>query len=150
MTKEEDVTTVVAAAAGVVVTPGVRVACTVLYTMGAGVAAGFWSPPTHPAAIIAAISKRIKRRFRMFFHFPGLAINFLVPGPGGDAGPDPFNVSRAETQSDFILVCGPDTRVLYVNPALAGAMGYAAETMAGTPLLPCTKSSPAGDSGLGA
>jgi PAS domain S-box-containing protein len=58
-----------------------------------------------------------------------------VPGPGGDA-PDPFDVSRAETQSDYIVVCGPDHTVLYTNPAFARAMGYAAETMAGTPLLP--------------
>jgi PAS domain S-box-containing protein len=58
-----------------------------------------------------------------------------VPGPGGDTGPDPFEVSRAEAQSDFIVVFGPDTKVLYANPAFAGAMGYAAETMAGTPLL---------------
>ena len=59
-----------------------------------------------------------------------------VPGPGGDAAPDPFDVSRAEAQSDFIVVCGPDHRVLYANPAFARAMGYAAETMAGMPLLP--------------
>ncbi|MDD1680317.1 MAG: HAMP domain-containing histidine kinase [Methanoregula sp.] len=59
-----------------------------------------------------------------------------VHGPGGAAVPDPFDVSRAETQSDFIVVCGPDHTVLYANPAFARAMGYAAETMAGTPLLP--------------
>lgn len=58
-----------------------------------------------------------------------------VPGPGGDAAPDTFDLGRAEAQSDFIVVTGPDTRVLYANPAFAGAMGYAAETMAGTPLL---------------
>jgi PAS domain S-box-containing protein len=58
-----------------------------------------------------------------------------LPGPGGDAAPDTFDLSRAEAQSDFIVVTGPDTRVLYANPAFAGAMGYAAETMAGTPLL---------------
>lgn len=62
--------------------------------------------------------------------------NKRVPGPVGDAGPERFEVIRAETQADFILVCGPDHRVLYVNPSLAGAMGYARETMAGTPLLP--------------
>ena len=59
-----------------------------------------------------------------------------VPGPGAGAGPDAFDVSRAETQSDFIIVYGPDKKILYVNPALAGAMGYAAERMTGTPLLP--------------
>jgi hypothetical protein len=72
----------------------------------------------------------------MFFHFPGLAINFLVPGPGGDAGPYPFNVSRAETQSDFILVCGPDTRVLSVNPALAGQWGTQQKRW---PARPCSR-----------
>jgi PAS domain S-box-containing protein len=59
-----------------------------------------------------------------------------VSGPGTDAGPDDFDISRAEAQSDFIIVYGPDEKILYVNPALAGAMGYAAETMAKTPLLP--------------
>jgi len=58
-----------------------------------------------------------------------------LPGPGGDTAPDTFDLGRAEAQSDFIVVTGPDTRVLYANPAFAGAMGYAAETMAGTPLL---------------
>jgi PAS domain S-box-containing protein len=58
-----------------------------------------------------------------------------VPGPGADVSPDAFDVSRAETQSDFIVVYGPDKKILWVNPALAGAMGYAAERMAGTPLL---------------
>lgn len=60
-----------------------------------------------------------------------------VPGPGADAGPDPFDRNRAETQSDFIVVYGADDTILYVNPALAGAMGCAAETLAGTPLLSC-------------
>jgi PAS domain S-box-containing protein len=59
-----------------------------------------------------------------------------IPGPGEDAAPDPFDVSRAEAQSDFIVVCGPDHTVLYANPAFARGVGYAAETMAGTPLLP--------------
>jgi PAS domain S-box-containing protein len=58
-----------------------------------------------------------------------------VPGPGAGAGPDAFDAGRAEDQSDFIVVYGADTRILYVNPALSGAMGYAAERMAGTPLL---------------
>ena len=58
-----------------------------------------------------------------------------VPGPDTGAGPDSFDVSRAETQSDFIVVYGADKKILYVNPAFAGAMGYDAKTMAGTPLL---------------
>jgi len=58
-----------------------------------------------------------------------------VPGPDAAAGPDSFDVSRAETQSDFIIVYGPDRKILYVNPAFAGAMGYGAERMTGTPLL---------------
>jgi len=58
-----------------------------------------------------------------------------VPGPGAGAGPDSFDAGRAETQSDFIVVYGADNRILYVNPAFAGAMGSAAEEMAGTPLL---------------
>ena len=58
-----------------------------------------------------------------------------VSGPGADAGPDVFDVSRARTQSEFIVVYRPDNTILYVNPALAGAMGYAAETMTGSPLL---------------
>jgi PAS domain S-box-containing protein len=57
------------------------------------------------------------------------------PDPGADAGPDPFDRRRAETQSEYIVVYGPDRTILYVNPALAGALGYAAETMAGMPLL---------------
>jgi PAS domain S-box-containing protein len=58
-----------------------------------------------------------------------------TPGPGDIPHADPFDVSRAETQSDFIVVYGTDKNILYVNPAFAGAMGYAAERMAGTPLL---------------
>ncbi|MFA5268956.1 MAG: PAS domain-containing sensor histidine kinase [Methanoregula sp.] len=58
-----------------------------------------------------------------------------APGPDAGAGPDTFDVNRAETQSDFLVVYGTDRKVLYVNPAFAGAMGYAAEKMAGTPLL---------------
>jgi PAS domain S-box-containing protein len=57
-----------------------------------------------------------------------------VPEPGASADPDAFDMSRAETQSDFIVVYGPDKKILYVNPALARAMGYAAKTMAGAPL----------------
>jgi PAS domain S-box-containing protein len=52
------------------------------------------------------------------------------------AAPDAFDAGRAETQSDFIVVFARDGTILYVNPAMAGAMGYAAVTMAGTPLLP--------------
>ena len=58
-----------------------------------------------------------------------------APGPEAGAGPDVFDAGRAETQSDFIVVYGEDRKILYVNPALAGALGYAAEKMAGTPLL---------------
>jgi PAS domain S-box-containing protein len=58
-------------------------------------------------------------------------------GPGADAGPDSFDPGRADTQSEYIIVSGPDLTILYVNPALAKALGTAAEAMAGTPLLSC-------------
>jgi len=58
-----------------------------------------------------------------------------VPGPDAGTGPDSFDVSRAETQSDFIIVYAPDRKILYVNPAFATAMGYGADRMTGTPLL---------------
>ena len=59
-----------------------------------------------------------------------------APGPGIKAGPDPFDLSRAETRPDFIVVYGPDNKILYANPALLKTTGYTAKTMAGTPLLP--------------
>lgn len=55
--------------------------------------------------------------------------------PGDIQDPDPFNKSRAETQSDYLIVYGPAGKIHYVNPAFAGAMGYAAEMMIGTSLL---------------
>lgn len=48
---------------------------------------------------------------------------------------DDFYPARAETQSDFIVVYDPEGRILYVNPALARALGFSAEEMTGTPLL---------------
>jgi PAS domain S-box-containing protein len=48
---------------------------------------------------------------------------------------DDFYPARAETQSDFIVVYDPEGSILYVNPALARALGYAADEMTGTPLL---------------
>ncbi|MDO9325869.1 MAG: PAS domain S-box protein [Methanoregula sp.] len=46
-----------------------------------------------------------------------------------------FNKSRAENLMDYIVVSGQDTTILYINPAAVRALGYDAETMAGTPLL---------------
>ena len=69
---------------------------------------------------------------------PALSIQGkYVPGPGNisPADWDTFDLSHAETQSDYIIVYNPVGRILYVNPALVKAMGYAAEKMAGTPLL---------------
>jgi PAS domain S-box-containing protein len=48
---------------------------------------------------------------------------------------DDFYPSRAETQSDFIVVYDTGGSILYVNPAMERTLGYAAEEMAGTPLL---------------
>lgn len=59
-----------------------------------------------------------------------------VQDPDAHANPEAFDAGRAMTQSDFIVVYGPDKKILYVNPAMAAAMGYAAEEMAGMPLLP--------------
>jgi len=59
--------------------------------------------------------------------------------PGKNDGvrntPDQFDRARAESQSDYIVVCGTDGGILYVNPSFAGAAGYAAAEMTGTPLL---------------
>ena len=57
--------------------------------------------------------------------------------PKAPAGAHAFDTGRAEKQSDFIIVFGPDARVLYMNPAMEHATGYAAREIAGTPLLSC-------------
>jgi len=57
--------------------------------------------------------------------------------PKAPAGAHAFDTGRAAMQSDFIIVFGPDARVLYMNPAMENATGYAARAMAGTPLLSC-------------
>jgi PAS domain S-box-containing protein len=59
-----------------------------------------------------------------------------TPKTAAPPAPDAFDAGRAETQSDFIVVFARDGTILYVNPAMAGALGYAAGAMAGTPLLP--------------
>jgi PAS domain S-box-containing protein len=57
--------------------------------------------------------------------------------PAAPVSAHAFDTGRAETQSDFIVVFGPDARVLYMNPAMENTTGYAAREMAGTPLLSC-------------
>lgn len=46
-----------------------------------------------------------------------------------------FNRGRADSQSDFIVVFGPDGRIRYLNPAMETALGYAAPDLAETALL---------------
>jgi len=46
-----------------------------------------------------------------------------------------FNRSLVENLPDFIIVCGPDLRILYVNPAVVRVLGREAGTLAGTSLL---------------
>ncbi|MFA4826122.1 MAG: PAS domain S-box protein [Methanoregula sp.] len=46
-----------------------------------------------------------------------------------------FNPGRAENLHDYIIVYGRDGKILYVNPSVAKALEYDAETMVGTPLL---------------
>ncbi|MDO9549833.1 MAG: PAS domain-containing sensor histidine kinase [Methanoregula sp.] len=48
---------------------------------------------------------------------------------------EPFDQSRADPLHDYIVVYGQDGNILYVNPAAVRALGYAAERMAGTPIL---------------
>jgi PAS domain S-box-containing protein len=57
--------------------------------------------------------------------------------PKAPAGVHAFDTGRAEKQSDFIVVFGPDARILYLNPAMEHATGFAARDLAGTPLLSC-------------
>jgi PAS domain S-box-containing protein len=57
--------------------------------------------------------------------------------PAALAGVHAFDFGRAEKQSDFIVVFGPDARVLYMNPAMEQATGYVAQDIAGTLLLSC-------------
>jgi PAS domain S-box-containing protein len=45
---------------------------------------------------------------------------------------DQFDPARADSQSDYIAVCGAGGKLLYVNPAFATALGYVRGTMAGT------------------
>ena len=47
-----------------------------------------------------------------------------VQDPDAHATPEAFDAGRAMTQSDFIVVYGPDKKILYVNPAMARAMGF--------------------------
>jgi PAS domain S-box-containing protein len=52
-----------------------------------------------------------------------------------ERGPEPFDPARAAAQPDPIVVYGPDGTILYVNPAMVAAMGFAAREMIGKPLL---------------
>lgn len=49
--------------------------------------------------------------------------------------PEPFDLTRVELQSEYIVVYGPDGMVLYANPALVRVLGYPAGQITGTPLL---------------
>jgi PAS domain S-box-containing protein len=49
--------------------------------------------------------------------------------------PDPFDPDRAEHQSDYLVVYGPDARILFANPAFTRVMRYPAETLTGTSVL---------------
>lgn len=46
-----------------------------------------------------------------------------------------FNRSLVENLPDFVVVCGPDLKVVYVNPAAGLRLGLDAHTLAGTPVL---------------
>ncbi|MDO9549918.1 MAG: PAS domain-containing sensor histidine kinase [Methanoregula sp.] len=46
-----------------------------------------------------------------------------------------FNRSLVENLPDFVVVCGPDLKVLYVNPAAGRRLGLDARKLAGTPVL---------------
>jgi PAS domain S-box-containing protein len=58
------------------------------------------------------------------------------PTTGGvtPPGPDLFDPGHAGNQSEYIVVYGPGGKILFANPALLNAMGYAADQMTGTPL----------------
>jgi PAS domain S-box-containing protein len=46
-----------------------------------------------------------------------------------------FNRSLVENLPDYIIIYGPDLKILYVNPATSRALGYSAEKLIGTPVL---------------
>jgi len=46
-----------------------------------------------------------------------------------------FNRGLVENLPDYIIVYGPDGKILYVNPATARVLGYDADTLAGTSVL---------------
>jgi PAS domain S-box-containing protein len=46
-----------------------------------------------------------------------------------------FNRSLVENLPDYVVVCGPDLKVLYVNPATEQQLGQDAHRIAGTPVL---------------
>jgi PAS domain S-box-containing protein len=46
-----------------------------------------------------------------------------------------FNRSLVENLPDYIVVCGPDLKILYVNPAVEQALGRAAHRMTGSSVL---------------
>jgi PAS domain S-box-containing protein len=49
--------------------------------------------------------------------------------------PKPFDRSRVENLTDYVVVYGQGGMILYTNPALIRALGYTAEQMTGTPLV---------------
>ncbi|MCK9579223.1 MAG: PAS domain-containing sensor histidine kinase [Methanoregula sp.] len=65
----------------------------------------------------------------------GTGIPATAEGVPPHADHDLFDPGHAHDQSDYIVVYDCDGKILYVNPAMERATGYAADQMIGTPFL---------------